>query len=65
MIVRYQLHTHLLDQSLSFFNDQFAGSLANKVMQTSMAVRTAVMKLMDVVVHLVVYIATIFVMLVL
>ena len=63
MIVRYQLHTHLLDQSLSFFNDQFAGSLANKVMQTSMAVRTAVMKLMDVVVHLVVYIATIFVML--
>ena len=63
MIVRYQLHTHLLDQSLSFFNDQFAGSLANKVMQTSMSVRTAVMKLMDVVVHLVVYIATIFVML--
>ncbi|MBQ2381251.1 MAG: ABC transporter ATP-binding protein [Succinivibrio sp.] len=63
MIVRYQLHTHLLDQSVSFFNDQFAGSLANKVMQTSMAVRTAVMKLMDVVVHLIVYIATIFVML--
>ena len=56
--IRWQLHSFLLGQSLSYFNEVFAGSLANKVMQTSMAVRTAVMKLIDVAVHLIVYIAT-------
>ena len=63
MLVRWQLHNYLLDQSLSFFNDAFAGALANKVMQTSVALRTTVMKLIDVVVHLVVYIATMLIML--
>lgn len=52
-----------LNQSLSFFNEEYAGSLANKVMQTSVAVRTAVMKLIDVMVHLIVYIATMLIML--
>lgn len=45
------------------FNEEYAGSLANKVMQTSVAVRTAVMKLIDVMVHLIVYIATMLIML--
>lgn len=61
--VRWQLHSYLLNQSLSFFNEEYAGSLANKVMQTSVAVRTAVMKLIDVMVHLIVYIATMLIML--
>jgi ABC-type multidrug transport system fused ATPase/permease subunit len=63
MQVRWQLHNFLLGQSLSFFNEEFAGALANKVMQTSMAVRTAVMKLIDVFVHMVVYISTMLIML--
>ena len=61
--IRWQLHSYLLNQSLSFFNEEYAGSLANKVMQTSVAVRTAVMKLIDVMVRLIVYIATMLIML--
>lgn len=61
--IRWQLHSYLLNQSLSFFNEEYAGSLANRVMQTSVAVRTAVMKLIDVMVHLIVYIATMLIML--
>lgn len=61
--IRWQLHSYLLNQSLSFFNEEYAGSLANKVMQTSVAVRTAMMKLIDVMVHLIVYIATMLIML--
>ena len=58
MQIRWQVHRYLLNQSLSFFNDEFAGRVANKVMQTALAVRTAVLKLIDVAVHLAVYIAT-------
>ncbi len=63
MQVRWQLHNFLLGQSVSFFSEEFAGSLANKVMQTSVALRTAVIKLIDVVIHLLVYITTMIVML--
>lgn len=58
MQIRWQVHRYLLCQSLSFFSEEFAGRIANKVMQTAMAVRTSVLKLLDVLVHLCVYIAT-------
>lgn len=58
MQIRWQVHRYLLGQSLSFFAEEFAGRIANKVMQTAMAVRTSVLKLLDVLVHLLVYIAT-------
>ena len=58
MQIRWQVHRYLLGQSLSFFTEEYAGRVANKVMQTAMAVRTSVLKLMDVVVHLIVYLAT-------
>ena len=58
MQIRWKFHRYLLNQSLAFFSDEFAGRVANKVMQTSMAVRTCVLKLIDVVIHLIVYIAT-------
>ena len=58
MQIRWQVHRYLLNQSLSFFSDEFAGRVANKVMQTALAVRTAVLKLIDVAIHLLVYIAT-------
>ena len=56
MQVRWRTHRHMLGQSLSFFADEFAGRVANKIMQTAMAVRTSVLKLIDVAVHMAVYI---------
>ena len=58
MQIRWQVHRYMLGQSLNFFTDEFAGRIANKVMQTAMAVRTSVLKLMYVLVHMVVYIST-------
>ena len=58
MIVRWQLHRYLLRQSLSFFHDEFAGRIATRVMQTSLAVRTTVMKLLDILVYVGVYFLT-------
>ncbi len=55
MIARWQMHRFLLKQSMSFFADEFAGRVATKVMQTSLAVREAVMKVADVLVYVLVY----------
>jgi len=55
MSVRWLAHRYLLKQSLSFYQNDFAGRIATKVMQTSLAVREAVMKLLDVLVYIAVY----------
>ena len=55
MVVRWLAHRYLLKQSLGFYQDEFAGRIATKVMQTSLAVRETVMKLLDVMVYVVVY----------
>lgn len=55
MIVRWQAHRYLLKQSLNFFNNEFAGRIGAKVMQTSLGVREVVMKILDVMVFVVVY----------
>ena len=55
MIARWQMHRYLLRQSLSFFSNEFAGRVATKVMQTSLSIREAVMKLLDVFVFVSVY----------
>ncbi|MGN6551713.1 MAG: ABC transporter ATP-binding protein [Pararhizobium sp.] len=55
MIARWQMHRYLLRQSLTFFSNEFAGRVATKVMQTSLAIRESVMKLLDVFVYVVVY----------
>jgi len=55
MIARWQMHRYLLRQSLSFFSNEFAGRVATKVMQTSLSIREAVMKLLDVFVYVLVY----------
>ncbi len=55
MIARWQMHRYLLRQSLSFFSDEFAGRVATKVMQTSLSIREAVMKILDVFVYVLVY----------
>jgi ATP-binding cassette subfamily B multidrug efflux pump len=55
MIIRWQAHRYLLGQSMSFYQDDFAGRIATKVLQTSLAVREAVMKVLDVLVFVTVY----------
>ncbi len=55
MSIRWKAHRYLLGQSLSFYHEEFAGRLATKVMQTALAVRETIMKLMDVMVYLIVY----------
>lgn len=58
MQIRWQVHRYMLGQSMNFFTDEFAGRIANKVMQTAQAVRTSVIKLIDVLVHMLVYLST-------
>jgi len=55
MLVRWLAHRWLLGQSMSFFQDEFAGRVAQKVMQTALAVRETVMKLTEVFVYVCVY----------
>ena len=62
MAIRWQAHRYLLKQSISFYQDDFAGRVATKVMQTALAVRETVMKLLDVLVYVLVYFTTMLVM---
>ncbi|NVK00809.1 MAG: ABC transporter ATP-binding protein [Oceanospirillaceae bacterium] len=55
MAIRWSAHRYLLGQSLSFYQNDFAGRIATKVMQTALAVRETVMKLLDVMVYVLVY----------
>lgn len=55
MSIRWLAHRYLLKQNLSFYQDEFAGRIATKVMQTALSVRETVMKTLDVFVYVVVY----------
>ncbi len=55
MRIRWQVHRYLLKQSMTFYQDEFAGRIATKLMQTALAVRETVMKLADMLNYVVVY----------
>jgi ATP-binding cassette subfamily B multidrug efflux pump len=55
MRTRWDLHRYLLRQSLAFFQNEFAGRVATKLMQTSLAVRDTVIKILDVLNYVTVY----------
>ena len=55
MRIRWQAHRYVIGQSLSFFQNEFAGRVATKVLQTALAVREAVMKSLDIFVYVSVY----------
>ena len=55
MRIRWQAHRYLLGQSLSFYQNEFAGRIATKVMQTALSVRETVMKLLDVLLFISIY----------
>ncbi|EKO3380382.1 ABC transporter ATP-binding protein [Vibrio fluvialis] len=63
MSIRWLAHRYLLKQSLSFYQDEFAGRIATKVMQTALSVRETVMKTLDVFVYVAVYFTAMVVML--
>ncbi|MBQ0933409.1 ABC transporter ATP-binding protein [Ideonella sp. 4Y16] len=58
MRLRWNFHRQMLAQSLAFFQDEFAGRVATKVMQTALAVRDVVMLLTDILVFIIIYFAT-------
>ena len=58
MRLRWNFHRLMLGQSLSFYQDEFAGRITTKVMQTSLAVRNVVLTLADVLVGIAVYFLT-------
>jgi len=55
MRIRWQAHRYLLGQSFQFYQNEFAGRIATKVMQTALAVRETIMKLLDVLLYVFVY----------
>ena len=55
MRIRWQVHRYLLKQSMTFYQDEFAGRIATKLMQTALAVRESVVKLIDIMNYVTVY----------
>ncbi|KZX00356.1 multidrug ABC transporter ATP-binding protein [Pseudoalteromonas luteoviolacea] len=62
MSIRWLSHRYLLKQSMSFYQDEFAGRIATKMMQTSLSIREAVVRLLDVLVYIFVYFTAILVL---
>jgi len=58
MLLRWNFHRLMLSQSMSFYQDEFAGRVATKVMQTALAVRDTWMILADILVFVVIYFIT-------
>ncbi len=61
MIARWKMHRFLLRHAMAFFADEFAGRVSAKLMQTSLAIRDTVVKLLDVFIYIVTYFAAVLV----
>ena len=55
MRTRWQTHRYVLRQSMEFFQNDYAGRVATKVMQTSISVREVVMKIAEVLLYVSIY----------
>src|SRR5690606_22821110 len=58
MQLRWNFHRLMLNQSMGFYQDEFAGRIAAKVMQTALAVRDVCMITGDILVFVVIYFVT-------
>ncbi|MDE2385712.1 MAG: ABC transporter ATP-binding protein, partial [Alphaproteobacteria bacterium] len=58
MRIRWLAHRYMLRQSMVFFENEFAGRVATKVMQAALGVRDVVMKLTQVISWVAVFVAT-------
>ncbi|MBB3973516.1 ABC transporter ATP-binding protein [Hansschlegelia beijingensis] len=54
-LIRWQSHYHVVRQSWGFFQNDFAGRIANKVMQTGPALRESVVQTVEAVWYIAVY----------
>ncbi|MGP0174755.1 ABC transporter ATP-binding protein [Pseudomonas sp. NCHU5208] len=54
-LIRWQNHRYVLKQSLNFFQNDFAGRVAQRVMQTGPSLRESAMQVIDALWHVVVY----------
>jgi ATP-binding cassette, subfamily B, multidrug efflux pump len=58
MRMRWNFHRMMLAQSMSFYQDEFAGRVAAKVMQTALGVRDVVTTITDILVFVIIYFVT-------
>lgn len=58
MRMRWNFHRLMLNQSMSFYQDEFAGRVSAKVMQTALAVRDVWFIVADILVFVIIYFAT-------
>ena len=54
-LIRWQSHWHVVRQSWAFFQNDFAGRIANKVMQTGPAIRQSLVSMITAVWYILVY----------
>lgn len=57
-LVRWQQHRYVSMQSLGFFNNDFAGRIANRVMQTGASLRESAVQIVDAIWYVVIYTVT-------
>jgi ATP-binding cassette, subfamily B, multidrug efflux pump len=58
MLLRWNFHRWMLGQSMHFYQDEFAGRIATKVMQTALAVRDTWLIVSELLVFVVIYFVT-------
>ena len=58
MRLRWNFHRLMLEQSMTFYQDEFAGRISTKVMQTALAVRDTWLICTDILVYVLIYFAT-------
>ena len=58
MRLRWNFHRMMLGQSMSFYQDEFAGRVSAKVMQTALAVRDTCLIMTDILVFVTIYFVT-------
>ena len=59
MRLRWNFHRWMLSQSMSFYQDEFAGRIAAKVMQTAIAVRGVLVSFFEIAIYLIIYFSTV------
>ena len=57
-MIRWQHHNYVLRQSLNFFQNDFAGRIAQRIMQTGNSLRDSAVQLVDAIWHVVIYAVT-------
>ncbi|UVE18931.1 ABC transporter ATP-binding protein/permease [Pseudomonas sp. LS44] len=55
-LVRWQNHSYVLKQSLTFFQNDFAGRIAQRIMQTGNALRDSLVQATDALWHVLIYV---------